>query len=234
MVQRMWTGWLTTEIIWKGFARARIQMAAAQRAHVNDAKVSQMSLREGQLVYQRVHAHKGRRKIQDAWDPTTYRIVRCPEGQWSVYSIVPVDGGKVRHIHRSELRPVYVPSDGHIESLGLFPLSKDPEEWRRDKKICDVLSSMVTHTRNWSSAFNPSKCTHTAVSSEHTHCEHAPGAVGSHCSRAPQSWYWRWRECCSFTIPTFNSCQTWDSNPQPLDYKSDSLTIRPRLPLMIW
>ncbi len=33
---------------------------------------------------------------------------------------------------------------------------------------------MVTHTRNWSSAFNPSKYTHTAVSSEHTHCEHAP------------------------------------------------------------
>ncbi len=102
---------------------------------------------------------------------------------------------------------------------------------------------MVTHTQNWSSAFNPSKCTHTAVSSEHTHCEHAPGAVGSHCSsargaiggsvpcsRAPQSWYWRWRECCSFTIPTFNPCRTWDSNPQPLDYKSDSLTIRPRLP----
>ncbi len=28
---------------------------------------------------------------------------------------------------------------------------------------------MVTHTRNWCSAFNPSKCTHTAVSSEHTH-----------------------------------------------------------------
>ncbi len=102
---------------------------------------------------------------------------------------------------------------------------------------------MVTHTRNWSSAFNPSKCTHTAVSIEHTHCEHTPGAVGSHCSsarraivgsvpcsRTPQSWYWRRRECCSFTIPTFNPCRTWDSNPQRLDYKSDSLTIRPRLP----
>ncbi len=38
---------------------------------------------------------------------------------------------------------------------------------------------MVTHTRNWSSAFNPSKCTHTAVSSEHIH-----GAVGSHCPSA--------------------------------------------------
>ncbi len=32
---------------------------------------------------------------------------------------------------------------------------------------------MVTHTRNLSSAFNPSKCTLTAVT-------HTPGAVGSH------------------------------------------------------
>ncbi len=94
--------------------------------------------------------------------------------------------------------------------------------------IIIIMWCMVTHTRNLCSAFNPSKCTHTAASSEHTHCEHAPGAVGSHCSsargaiggsvpcsRAPQSWYWRWRECCSFTIPTFNPCRTCDSNPQP-------------------
>ncbi len=32
-------------------------------------------------------------------------------------------------------------------------------------------------------------------------------------------------------VPTINPCRTWDSNPQPLDYKSDSLTIRPRLPI---
>uniref|UniRef100_A0A672NBY8 Palmitoyltransferase n=1 Tax=Sinocyclocheilus grahami TaxID=75366 RepID=A0A672NBY8_SINGR len=50
--------------------------------------------------------------------------------------------------------------------------------------------------------------------------EHTPGAVGSHlccgargavggsvpCSRAPQSWYLRWRERCTFTPPTSNSC----------------------------
>ncbi len=30
--------------------------------------------------------------------------------------------------------------------------------------------------------------------------------------------------------PTYNSCQTGDSNPQPSGYKSDSLSIRPRLP----
>ncbi len=76
-----------------------------------------------------------------------------------------------------------------------------------------------------------------------THSEHAPGAVGSHCSctqgaiggsvpcsRTPQSWYWRWREHWLITHPTNNPCRTWDSNPQPSDYKSNSLNIRPRLP----
>ncbi len=33
------------------------------------------------------------------------------------------------------------------------------------------------------------------------------------------------------TPPTNNPCRTWDSNPQPSSYKSDSLSIRPRLPL---
>ncbi len=32
------------------------------------------------------------------------------------------------------------------------------------------------------------------------------------------------------TPPTNNPCRTWDSNPQPSGYKSDSLSIRPRLP----
>ncbi len=86
------------------------------------------------------------------------------------------------------------------------------------------------------------KCTH---SSEHTQHEHTPGAVGSHlccatrgavvgsvpCSRAPQSWYWGWRECCTFTPPHLQFLLARDSNSQPLDYESDSLTIRPRLPL---
>ncbi len=100
-----------------------------------------------------------------------------------------------------------------------------------------VWPSMVTHTRNLSSAFNPSKCTLTAVN---THLEQwaapyfgARGAVGGSvpCSRvSPQSWYWRWREHLLFTPPTDNPCRTWESNRQPLGYKSNSLTIRPRLP----
>ncbi len=61
----------------------------------------------------------------------------------------------------------------------------------------------------------------------------ARGAVGGSvpCSRvSPQSWYWRWREHLLFTPPTDNPCRTWESNRQPLGYKSNSLTIRPRLP----
>ncbi len=90
----------------------------------------------------------------------------------------------------------------------LFP-PKDPNGGylRKGKgKGSGVWPSMVTHTRNLSSAFNPSKCTLTAVN---THLEQwaailrRPGAVGGSvpCSRvSPQSWYWRWGEHL-FSLP---------------------------------
>ncbi len=109
---------------------------------------------------------------------------------------------------------------------------------------CKRCESDVTYDQEWwpilgicALQLSHPKCTHTAVNT-HTHREHIPGAVGSHlccgargavegsvpCSRAPQSWYWGWRERCTFTPPTYNSCR------QPLGYESDSLTIGPRLP----
>ncbi len=104
-------------------------------------------------------------------------------------------------------------------------------EWKWKWKWRDIRPSMVTHTQNLCSAFNPSK-EHTTQQWTYTHREHTPGAVGSHlccgargavgglvpCSRAPQSWYWRWRERCTFTPHTYNSCRTWDSNLQPLGH----------------
>ncbi len=104
----------------------------------------------------------------------------------------------------------------------------------------DIRPSMVTHTRNLCSAFNPSKV--------HTHREHTPGAVGSHlccgargavggsvpCSRAPQSWYWGWRERAGHSLPPPTIPAGPETrNSQPLDYESNSLTIRPRLPLYV-
>ncbi len=87
--------------------------------------------------------------------------------------------------------------------------TSESEKW----KWSDIQPSMVTHTQNLCSAINPSKV-HTH-SSEHTHCEHTPRAVGSHlccgtrgavggsepCSRAPQSWYWGWRESAVHSLP---------------------------------
>ncbi len=81
----------------------------------------------------------------------------------------------------------------------------DKWQWR------EVWPSMVTHTRNLFSAFNSSKCTH---SSEHTHHEHTPGAVGSQCRGAwgavggsvpcsrvsHQSWYWG-GESAGYSLP---------------------------------
>ncbi len=121
-------------------------------------------------------------------------------------------------------------------STGHKPHPLHVNEWGGKGKGSGVWPSMVTHTRNLSSAFNPSKCTLTAVnhtrSSGQPYCG-ARGAVGGSvpCSRvSPQSWYWRWREHLLFTPPTDIPCRTWESNLQPLGYKSNSLTIRPRLP----
>ncbi len=83
----------------------------------------------------------------------------------------------------------------------------------------DVWPSMVTHTQNLCSSFNPSKCTHIVVNTHtaNTHPEQW-GAVGGLVpwSRvSPQSRYRRWRKCPLFTPSTNNSCRTRDSNPQP-------------------
>ncbi len=94
------------------------------------------------------------------------------------------------------------------------------------------------------------KCTHSSEHTHthihtHTHHEHTTGAVGSHlccdaraavggsvpCSRAPQSWYWRWKRALYIHSPHLQFLLAWDSNPQPLGYESNFLTIRPRLPL---
>ncbi len=89
--------------------------------------------------------------------------------------------------------------------------------------ICPLhLTHPSAHSQQW---------THTRSSGQP--CCGARGAVGGSvpCSRvSPRSWYWRWREHLLFTPPTDNPCRTWESNLQPLGYKSNSLTIRPRLP----
>ncbi len=51
----------------------------------------------------------------------------------------------------------------------------------------DMWPSIVTHTRNLCSAFNPSNVHTHSSEHTHTHREHTPGAVGSHLMRHPGS-----------------------------------------------
>ncbi len=88
------------------------------------------------------------------------------------------------------------------------------------------------------------KCTHTIVNTHtptvNTHPEQwaaillrRPGSSwrsGALLRVSPQSWYWGWKRAWIIHSPHLQSCRTWDSNPQPSGYKSDSLNIRPRLP----
>ncbi len=89
-------------------------------------------------------------------------------------------------------------------------------------KWCDIQPSMVTHTQNLCSAF-----THPSAHTQqwtHTHTVNTPGTVGSHFMHRAQgagrswgfgallkgtsSWYWRWRERCTFTPPIDYPCRT--------------------------
>ncbi len=109
----------------------------------------------------------------------------------------------------------------------------------------DIRPSMVTHTWNSCSAFNPSKV-HTH-SSEHTHTPwtHTQSSGQPFMLRRPgNSWGFsallkgtsvvvlRVERAVYIHSPHLQSLPARHSNPQPLDYEYDSLTTRPRLPQM--
>ncbi len=106
---------------------------------------------------------------------------------------------------------------------------------------------MVTHTQNLCSAFNPSKV-HTH-SSEHTHTPwaHTRSSGQPFMPRRPgSSWGFsallkgtsvvvlRVEIVLDIHSPHLQFLPARDSNSQPFDYESDSLTIRPRLPPQIF
>ncbi len=94
---------------------------------------------------------------------------------------------------------------------------------------------MVTHTWNLCSALTHPKYTHTAV---HTHTVNTPGAVGSHlCCGVrclAQGHLSRGIEGGDRALyihsPHLQILPARDSNSQPFDNVSNSVTIRPRLP----
>ncbi len=103
-------------------------------------------------------------------------------------------------------------------------------KWRDVAKYGDPYSELVlciypskVHTQQWT----------------HTHCEHTPGAVGSYlcCSIREQLGV----QClaqghlsrAAHSLPHLQFLPARGSNLQPFGYKSDSLTIRARLPKVL-
>ncbi len=101
---------------------------------------------------------------------------------------------------------------------------------------------MVTHTQNLCSAFTHAKCTHTAVNirTPWTHTRSsgqrffaavAGEQLGVWCLAQghPSRGIEGGESVVYMHSPNLQFLPVWDSNLQPFDYESDSLTIRPRL-----
>lgn len=85
--------------------RQQLHAKAEKRNQKHNQQVMDPGLEEGQLVYLRNHQVRGRNKIQDPWHPCLYRVVKRPQDQGAVYTIVPAHrDGPVRRVHRGELR----------------------------------------------------------------------------------------------------------------------------------
>ena len=89
-------------------ARKHMQEAATRRGERHNAQVKDTGLLVSQRVYIRDCNVRGRRKIQDHWNPRIHKILRAPEGNGAVYSVAPIDNlDQVKQVHRTMLRLVH-------------------------------------------------------------------------------------------------------------------------------
>ncbi len=86
------------------------------------------------------------------------------------------------------------------------------------------------HTQQWTHTVNTQQWTHTRSSGQPFMLRRLGSSWGfGGLLKGTLSWYWRWRECCTFTPPIYNSC--WpETLTRNLSITSPTLTIRPRLP----
>lgn len=108
-----------------------LEAAADHRKRQHDQHVRDLPLSEGQLVYLRDHAVRGRHKIQDLWSSVTYQVIRSPEEGGAVYAITPVsDLSKVRRVHRSLLKACVRKDISPVnQPAGVVEAQDDPQEY---------------------------------------------------------------------------------------------------------
>ncbi|MCJ8749885.1 hypothetical protein PDJAM_G00192760 [Pangasius djambal] len=87
-------------------ARERLGTVADRQKARHDLQVRESPLKEGQLVYLHNYSVRGRHKIHDLWSSVVYQILKAPKEGGVVYTIAPTtDLGKLKHVHRSLLKP---------------------------------------------------------------------------------------------------------------------------------
>ena len=86
-------------------AGEQLRHHADTRKAASDKRSFDPPVEKGQFVYLRSHP-KGRNKIQDAWDPTLYRVENVPGPDGVVYTVVPAhSNGPAKRVHRTLMRP---------------------------------------------------------------------------------------------------------------------------------
>ena len=82
------------------------QQADAPKA-ISDKGTNDQPIEKGQFVYLRSHP-RGRNKIQDAWDPTLYKVQETPGPTGAVYTVAPAHGdGPSKRVYRTLMRPCH-------------------------------------------------------------------------------------------------------------------------------
>lgn len=86
-------------------AGEQLRHRADARKATNDKKNYDPPVEKGQFVYLCSHL-KGRNKIQDAWDPTLYRVENAPGPEVAVYTVVPAhSNGPAKRVYRTLMKP---------------------------------------------------------------------------------------------------------------------------------
>ena len=92
------------------FAYEKAELLAQQEAQrqkrLHDKRSRDFVLSPGDLVLVRIVKWTARHKIQDKWEEEEYIVVSQPDPEIPVYKVKPVDGGKVRTLHRNLLLPL--------------------------------------------------------------------------------------------------------------------------------
>ena len=92
------------------FAYEKAELLAQQEAQrqkrLYDKRSRNLVLSPGDLVLVRIVKWTARHKIQDKWEEEEYVVVSQPDPEIPVYKVKPLDGGKVRTLHRNLLLPL--------------------------------------------------------------------------------------------------------------------------------